>query len=528
MSWGLPGVKRIASSFVLLIDILNGLNHAGVEFFAAIEAARQRSGMLRPLLREAIGRMSLHPVDFGGIYSNTFLRAAILILAESGDPEVVALFERYFREEAGSKLLVDPDDPDLEELACLVAPVFATVGIAAVTPHLDSPHLRDSFHSVLLGALALASIWNPTARLQAIALYHQRLKLPAWMGWSEEARDFFVEICGNTDPEDFAFPLHLAAQHGLVSQRAVDSFFESRDAGMSGWANLFSSTLSIAKDPSFWEPHIRSLRPHEIGARGEELPALEIFNSLAAPSRLAGQRLRELVVTSELVSVSANVLELAARNNTAGPWGTCEALAICIGAPTGSSAVAEGIVRLLRMSDEALRSVLGDDLTELVPAALPLCCRDNVPLLKGLVEDPEVEGSCRAIALEAIYVLTQWHEYPAAELHDYLRGLVGRSESIGRDDWLWCEAIKTLLKLGERDLVPTLREMVVSGWAWHWMEAGEIDGIHETPPVPERLDRCGLASRSGALRDATSSARSRAYRQRSRSVGVDGEERCDS
>ncbi|MFP4561609.1 MAG: DUF1186 domain-containing protein [Thiohalorhabdus sp.] len=117
----------------------------------------------------------------------------------------------------------------------------------------------------------------------------------------------------------------------------------------------------------------------------------------------------------------------------------------------------EPLLRIAALPGTTLEALLGDGLTELLPAALWRTSGGRADGLRSLVENREAYGYSRGAAADALYFGALWGDLDFAEVRDYLVGLLAEEDFAEEGDSAWKGVFHTVTSMYPAEHVHFLR-----------------------------------------------------------------------
>ncbi|MCK5861274.1 MAG: DUF1186 domain-containing protein, partial [Candidatus Hydrogenedentes bacterium] len=100
------------------------------------------------------------------------------------------------------------------------------------------------------------------------------------------------------------------------------------------------------------------------------------------------------------------------------------------------------VISLAKLPEEALDFLIGDILTETLDRILASVCDGDISLIKGLIENPDVNEHARSAALSALNIMVAVGDKPRDEIMDYYKSLFNggleRSSSAVWNELIYC------------------------------------------------------------------------------------------
>lgn len=479
-----------------LIDILNSLHFAGADFFPALEAARLRKRLLRPVLRRILAYAAEQPRAYNRRFAVPLLAASAFLLAEFEDPEFLAL----------AQPLVDPDaDPSLlgyypEDAARLIARAAGPRITDLVISVLDD-RACDEFRTSVLEATVLVAAWHPERRDAVAACFRTLLRDPKLGAASTEIMDALAEGCCRLGPEDFLLDLHLAVDRGAFSEDSMANWLtaagENRGPGV--WLDTERQNHPITPNDPFLRGYSTAFRANEFKGGAPmceaEIEALDKFNSIAAPCVDYEERFSRAAHTPGIGEVARRVVALAVNDpEEFSSQHHCVSLsaAICLGASSNEAGFIETLVLLLRLPEQHLDRLLGDDLTEMCEWALAVAGRCSPAALHGVIEDTAASISARSVTLGALLQQVRLGFSERDDLADYVMKLFERRHDLSGNEWFWSDVADIGAELGIPEMLPLLLDMEKEGVfamadGGIYTDAEELTERFANPRPPEDL-----------------------------------------
>ncbi|HKK14372.1 MAG TPA: DUF1186 domain-containing protein [Gammaproteobacteria bacterium] len=132
--------------------------------------------------------------------------------------------------------------------------------------------------------------------------------------------------------------------------------------------------------------------------------------------------------------------------------------AIALVAHFRESAAHEPLLRIAALPGITLEALIGDGLTELLPAALWRTSGGQDQGLRALIENREAYGFGRSAAADALYFGALWGEWDFTEVRDYLVGLLAEEDFAEEGDPAWGGVFHTVLSMYPQEHADFLRE----------------------------------------------------------------------
>lgn len=453
---------------MLLIDILNGLNFAGIDFLPAMKAARERKRLLNPVLKRILRYAAEEPSAFHCRFSDAILFSSAYLLSEAQEPDFLELVQPLIDVDADPSLIgIHPEDS-----ARLVALSIGT-RLNEVTSIMVSGQDSAEFCTTVLEALTLVAHWFPERRHDVNSALLILIRSGALVRFEPEVRHTLVDCCSRLGASEFLLDLQVAIQRGELEDAEVAKAMERADYGKEKSVDLgdWAKTTRITAIDSYLQQYCSLFLAAELREESDEAEsdphALQIFNSVAAPSRNYLQRFLAISTTPEIVDICTRVLRFVLKSPESyrdNHLPTAITAAICIGSTAGNREFTEHLIAILCLDSDCLGSILGDDLTELCDWALAFSARNNPDLVRNLVTQPEVSGVTRAVVTDAIMHQAVLGYVSREEILQYLQDLISQRHEIGTLDWLWPDVAKIGAKLELDQLRPVFERMFDEGF----------------------------------------------------------------